>query len=68
MEIVWEEIYCDMPDEYMLSTYRAKVFGGWLVRHQTESMIGKVDGFDDIWQASETMCFVADPSHEWVIE
>lgn len=68
MQFKWEEMSAEMPDNYMEITLRAKVFGGWLVRHQTGSKIRENEGFDDLWQAVETMVFVADPNHEWEIE
>lgn len=50
----WEKI-----DEFeQNATFRAKVIGGWLVRHKSyHAKLG----------LSETMCFVPDRDHEWVI-
>lgn len=52
---VWEEIY---NDKYNVSTFRAKVVGGWLVRNLSV-------GYNII---SESMVFVADAPHRWEVE
>lgn len=61
MKFEWEEIYSFYDaDEYTSDeiTFRAKVPGGWLVRHARwfEPTI------------LENMIFIADPEHKWEIE
>ncbi len=43
-----------------ISTYRLKVFGGWVVKEVSE---GFGDNADSI-----SICFVPDPNHEWKLE
>lgn len=71
MKFNWEKInekYDDAYDDYWFATYRAQVFGGWLVRtfdytkHKNENS-KLMNG-----SSSEAMMFVPDPSHEWTIE
>lgn len=47
------------------SSWRAKVIGGWLVLHTNS--IAMTDGKKRIVSQSESMCFVADKDHEWLI-
>lgn len=60
MRFEWETIK-DLPTS---NTYRAKVYGGWLVNNVTKyrDERGKPAG------QSESMVFVPDPSHKWEIE
>jgi len=57
MKFEWENIYSDGE----LFTMRAKVFGGWCILNTKfePNEIGNV--------ISESMVFVPDPNHEWVI-
>jgi len=57
----WEQI-CEIGT---LSTLRAKVFGGWLVR--TVAWTHRW-GDQQIQSLSESSVFVSDPNHEWEIE
>lgn len=55
MTFEWELIFDGAYDH----TYRAKVIGGWLVRHR------------DHWgdnEVSTPMTFIPDAQHEWEIE
>ena len=50
-------------------TFRANVFGGWIVRYSEEVIHdietqGLVDGWD--WRTS--LVFVPDPEHKWLLE
>ena len=60
IEWLWEMIDQKQEDKvFYFATYRAKVIGGWLVRN-----------FDVTYNAkstSESMVFVPDPNHDWVI-
>lgn len=51
----WKEI---CKDKYQL-THRAKVIGGWLVRHR--ELFGESDG------ECLSMVFVPDPTHIWEV-
>ena len=72
LEIIWEEIYNngDEPHEmHFEATLRARVFGGWLVRHITcyrsdEDELGdtELEG----WKKREvSMVFISDPNNRW---
>lgn len=54
---VWEKL-----DQ---ATYRAKVFGGWLVLHTNHTTI--TDGKKRETVQSESMVFLTDKDHEWNI-
>lgn len=51
----WEEIFSS-PDGRNF-TYRAKVFGGWIISSYTYATT-----------PAESMVFIPDPNHEWEIE
>lgn len=55
MKFSWEEI--NSLDSY--KTYRAKVFGGWIV--SLEIRIG-------MYYKNESLVFVPDPEHKWEID
>lgn len=81
MQIKWQEIYNNSGTEslsYFEATYRAEVFGGWLLRHETcfDYQYGCTGSCEDNpshrhideegWQnVSNTITFIADPKHEW---
>ncbi len=71
MGFEWEEIYCaeDSMENVFTLTYRAKVFGGWIVRNIVLLAIDHVDNPNtDYWErANISMVFVPDPKHEWEI-
>ena len=55
----WEQIYsCDGFG--VGDTYRAKVFGGWIVKAYEVNA-------ENTERISESMVFVSDPRHEWKI-
>ena len=58
----WEEID---PE-----TYRAKIFGGWLVKtvHDAVTYFGKDQPAEWGYQWRSAITFVPDPNHEWKIE
>lgn len=58
MKFVWEQIFSNEGN----STERAKVFGGWIVRH-----ICWDDYVNDTATQSESMVFIADQKYEWAI-
>lgn len=80
MKFRWEEIYSNAKltsCSYFEATYRAKVPGGWLVRHEAccnyqygnddlkEGPLVHVEGWLDI---KNTITFFADPNYEWLID
>lgn len=57
----WEEI-----DPYH---QRAKIHGGWLVKVITDVIHNtEYHGMASGWDWRESICFVPDPKHEWVIK
>ena len=42
-------------------TDRAKVIGGWIIKHWNEANGAKE------WALSESMVFISDPDHNWTI-
>ncbi len=62
MKFEWQEIFCNADDSER--TLRAKVIGGWLVKHLTwspESHHGTIP-------VATTMVFVADADHMWKVD
>lgn len=61
MKFEWEEIYSVLGrwGNKTVSTYRAKVFGGWVVLNENCSGDSEV---------SNTSCFIPDPEHKWNIK
>lgn len=57
MKFEWETIYASKGNHHV--TTRAKVFGGWLVKHRS------IPPNSDL---IASMVFVPDPNHEWEIE
>lgn len=45
------------------STWRLKIYGGWLV-HKSSSCENEES---TAYSQSESMCFVPDPEHKWII-
>lgn len=81
MKIEWEEIYnnSDMRTcSYFEATYRSRVIGGWLIRHETctdyqYACVGDCEdnpthrhvneeGFQD---TKNVIIFISDPQHKW---
>ena len=59
MKFRWEQIFSNEGN----STERAKVFGGWLLRHICwDDNLG-----DDAPTQSESMVFIPDPNYGWII-
>ena len=56
----WDDIK-NLPS---CDTYRAKVFGGWLVNNVTKYM----DARGSSAGQSESMVFVPDPDHQWKVD
>lgn len=83
MKFEWEEIYNigHSASPFFEATYRAKVIGGWVIRHETgcnyqygcsdncEDHPSHVhvneEGYQDI---KNTITFISDPEHKWTIE
>ena len=66
----WKEICFDedSTENIYALTYRAKVFGGWIVRNIILLNKTTDDLVDRDWeQANISMVFVSDPKHEWEI-
>lgn len=70
MKFEWEEIY--FSDNYYENVYmetsRAKVIGGWLVRHQMLVDEDRENEFEGWTNSQNTMVFIPDPNHEWDVE
>ncbi len=60
MKFEWEEIYSHHTTVWHKKTYRAKIFGGWLINHL--SWTTHEGGLTD------AIVFVPDPNYEWKIE
>jgi hypothetical protein len=71
----WEEIENNdyEQDSSRQLTHRAKVIGGWIIRHETKTdykyMDDSVDGVDvEGYQTiTNDLIFISDPNHEWEI-
>lgn len=56
---IWQSGGCE------IATYRAKVFGGWLIwQDRFHSFDAEINNEAAL---SDTMIFVSDPKHEWEI-
>jgi len=55
----WELL--KMNNSPYAGTYRAKVPGGWIVLHWSQTRFGENGG------TSESMVFIPDPNHEWKV-
>lgn len=66
----WEEIhsYEDRLENVFQSTYRAKVFGGWLIRQEMLVDADRELQFDGWTNCQNSICFMPDPTHEWSLE
>lgn len=73
MKFEWEEIYNSEEarkslDNAYESTYRSKVIGGWLIRHEIMVDADRENEFDGWTNLQNTMIFLHDPDHKWEIE
>lgn len=70
MKFEWEEIYTseDAYENLYMETFRAKVLGGWIVRHQSILDADRANNFDGWSHAQNSMMFVPDPDHEWEVD
>jgi hypothetical protein len=66
MKFGWKQIHEDDDALFWEGTYRAKVPGGWLVRH--ESAYNYMSDEDDFVHRTHVMNFVPDPNHEWTLD
>lgn len=67
MKFEWEIIHKkEEVSEWLDVTTRAKVIGGWLVRHQGASSYQR--GYGWAYATEAAMVFISDPYHEWEIE
>ena len=80
----WEEIYHNSKSStrsYLEYTYRAKVIGGWILKHDTymdyqymcmddcEENYSHRHIDEEGWQNINcTLAFISDPEHKWEIE
>lgn len=64
MKFEWDTID-EGYHEDLGSTLRAKVFGGWVIRNTSEKPI---EEDSNVYNISESMVFIPDPNHEWVID
>ena len=60
----WELIQEFIGDGMINATYRAKVPGGWIVRHK-EYFIGTTDM--PLAATSSSMTLLPDPEHKWEV-
>jgi hypothetical protein len=75
MKFEWEKI-SDKSESSMdwAATYRAKVFGGWLIRNfdltqkYSNAISGAAGDFNVNLSTSESMVFMPDLNHEWTLE
>lgn len=69
MKFEWEKMWSKEEERvFYCATYRAKVFGGWVVRNWDLTMHPYPTATNTNHTVSESMVFVPDPNHEWVIE
>lgn len=61
----WECIHASENNDV---TWRAPVFGGWIVRHQDEYERSIPDHYNTDHVMTFSMVFVPDPNHEWNID
>lgn len=80
-KFIWEEIYCngELKCPFYETTYRAKVHGGWLIRHETMFDFQYETHTEDIAQntrhidvegfqhVNNVMAFFPDQNHQWKI-
>lgn len=69
MKFKWETISADIGENCLYETARAKVIGGWVIKNL--SLFGMEEGGteEELWRrSSESLVFISDPNHEWVIE
>ena len=59
MKFEWEDLHELSSGIAGNATVRAKVFGGWIVHHTWVLNKNEI---------AESMVFVPDPNHEWVID
>lgn len=73
MILEWEEVYNNSDERHDLHfecTHRAKVIGGWLIKHSI-CYLNTDDDENDInltegWKRREiSMVFLPDPYHDW---
>lgn len=60
--IEWEEI----KQNHALFLYRAKIFGGWLVR-TTDDVISNTENMTQGYEWRSSITFVPDLNHDWRI-
>lgn len=64
----WEKIHERKKENiYWFATYRAKVFGGWLVRNFDLTIHPYRDALNIDQSTSESMVFVPDAQHSWTV-
>jgi hypothetical protein len=70
MKFEWEEIYTseDTFHNVYTETFRAKVVGGWLIRHQMLVDEERERTFDGWSNCHNSMVFIPDPEHLWEVD
>ncbi len=68
MKFEWEQIENTKGNKNI--TTRAKVFGGWMVKHRimTSLMSENEKNSTPLQTASIGLCFIPDPEYKWEIE
>lgn len=69
LDFIWYAI-CDSEDIYhntYMETFRVKVIGGWIVRHQMLIDAERDKEHDGWTNCHNSMVFVPDPNHEWEV-
>lgn len=68
MEFLWESIWNNIEenDEIWEETVRAKIVGGWLIKH--EIRFGLHDQEDEWKNVKNSLVFVPDAAHEWQLK
>jgi hypothetical protein len=70
MKFEWEEIYFLQTGQFLnagQATFRAKVPGGWLIRHDNYMDSEREKGLDGLTLMQSCMVFVPCPNHKWEI-
>jgi len=73
IEFEWEEINNNSKIEdqnWFEATYRAKVFGGWLIRHEicNNYSYELEDGDEGYLERRNNLIFIPDCMHDWKIK
>lgn len=70
MEFKWEEITNNgsrKEENWWEATYRAKVFGGWVIKNELCHDSG-IENYYGYSHRDNKLFFIPDPNHEWKLE